>query len=155
MLNTKYAFHICVSSTRTPAPASPLARYWGDIKICYNFISIQLIHKNHMFNITAPAFVSVSFVFPSPSSALIRFASTKHENPYLLFIFNEDEELPRRHEDVESLHMLLLLIRLNCFPSSPPRYDCFLATSESLSYEQVMNVFDNPALCQELLEPVK
>lgn len=79
MLNRKLHF----SHLRLLAVYMRKERYWGDIKICYNFISIQLIHKNHMFNITVPA------LFPYPSSPSTPFH--EHGNLYLLFLFNRQK----------------------------------------------------------------
>lgn len=124
MLNTKYAFH----HLRLVYSSPPLwlwrrlARYRGDIKICYNFISIQLIHKNHMFNITVPAFVSVSFVFPS--LRLLCLSALPARNMEILTFCLYSMET-RSSSGMKMLKVFtccwLLLFRLNCFPSPPPK----------------------------------
>lgn len=85
---------------------------WGDIKICYSFISIHLIHKNHMFNITVPAFVSVSFRLRLALS-LLKSRSTQ-ENLYLLFILSRQKT---HEETLKILTCSRVSVKLFSFPS--------------------------------------
>lgn len=122
---TENAFHICVSLGFSRSDID------GDIKICYNFISIQLIHKNHMFNIKVPALLPYPFDSPLLLVSLRLSPASARNKQILTFCFYSIDRKKEYTTTTWIFHMFFLFSLWNCFYFSRERDreggdDCFL-----------------------------